>query len=183
MISTCLAAGLTACSSDALPYRNPFDRLVVALGLEWHLGHQPCTRKIVHEGIEMLEFVGTDRCYRFDPPRRMRGVWLVEFEGSEFLPDADRAPDIWAFAEKRIWLEIEDEMLPPEHRAAFYKPAQAFAVEFVGRNASYSGAYGHMGAGTHLVLVDRLLSLRALPPPRRQDLEAYMEDMRRSKKN
>src|SRR4051794_35066630 len=76
---------LAGCSSqDATParaYRDPVDRLRGAPGLDEGIG-QDCSR----DSGGVSTFVGMTRCYRFGPPKRMRGIWRDAFEASEFFP-------------------------------------------------------------------------------------------------
>jgi hypothetical protein len=178
----CLAALLGGCSADALPYRSPFDRFVVTLGLEQTLNYYPCTVTYVEQGYPTQQSIPPVRCYRFDPPRRMRGVWVNVMEGSEFFPDVTRAPPITdPFEKDRTWLETPRELwdrLASEPKS--YPPT--YAIEFIGRNATYPGSYGGDGS-RHLILLDRLLSIRAIESPKslsREQFEAKVRQLRAS---
>src|SRR5687768_10227731 len=91
----CLAAALGACLPDAAPYKNPLDRLLLDYGRVIGFQYWPCSYVTKSEGIEFIESLDMEDCYRFERPRRMRGVWLVALETSEFLPDATRSPAVW----------------------------------------------------------------------------------------
>jgi len=156
-------------SSLAAPYRSPFDRLVVSLGLEGTLGYIPCFPKEEPRLGGARSFVGSEECFRFNRPERMHGVWLVEFEGSEFLPNVSEPPAQLGYSEDTIWLEFgQHASMPPDWRGD-----RAFAIDFIGRRASYPGFYGHMGNARHLIVVDKLVSAKRVAPPRKINLPAH----------
>lgn len=104
------------------------------------------------------EFVGYANCVDFLPPRRMKGIWVAQFEGSAFVPRTD----IGVPEDVYIWLEPTAAM---EKRSRGYKP-RYFEIDFVGRRAKYDSQYGHMGGAGQLVLVDRLISMREVTKSR-----------------
>src|SRR3954470_2501612 len=155
---------LAGCSSqDATParaYRDPVDRLRVALGLDGVIGHV-CYQE--SGGVSI--FIGMTRCYRFGPPRRMRGVWRDAFEGSEFFPGRTAAPG--EGERSGIWLWVEENAtvsaaLGPGSGAL---PPRLIRLDFVGRRTLYPGRYGHLGLSSDFVVVDRLVSAQVLPEP------------------
>jgi len=164
LLSAFLLLGVCGCSdrsSIAAPYKSPWDRFIVQLGFGF--GYTPCYRNEKSPYGDALAFVGNEQCFRFNPPERMHGVWLDEFEGSEFLPDAKSAPAQSRYSPNAIWLDFT------RHEPLLTRgngEPRAFAIEFVGRRATYPGSYGHMGGTRHLVIVNRLLSAKPLPPPK-----------------
>lgn len=170
----CLAALTAGCSDEGRAYRDPVDRLLAGLGFD-----ALCYRGVGEGENRSYEFIGYDKCYHFDPPRRMRGVWLAEFEGSRFLPNAAAAPAERDLPNDSIWLEIDEDMLSPADRDVISKHPPAFAIDFVGRRATYPGRYGHGGMSRNLVVVDRLLSMRAIDPPHRPDTAIPIEGRNR----
>jgi len=85
----------------------------------------------------------------------MSGTWQLAIESSEFSPDpATGIDDVGG-----IWLEATDNMPgmweTPEPRA--------FKVQFVGRMARNEGKYGQWGIWPHVVIVDKLISIRKVP--------------------
>lgn len=178
----CLLGALAACSPEASAYRNPFDRLVVELGLVGWSGYYPCT--FVDDSDGVLARIDSDDCYRFDRPRRMRGVWLLGNEASQLLPDATTSPAVWDIMdENQTFLEPEKweatEALPPPIRGEERSP-NAYAIEFIGRRAPYPGLYGGGAGARHMVIMDKLLSARAIVPPRPPDWTAIVAEVRRS---
>lgn len=175
-----LLAALAACSPEAAAYKHPFNRLVVELGLVGRFGYYPCSHVTASDGSEVISSLDSEDCYRFDPPRRMRGVWLVGNETSELLPNATRSPAVWDIMdENQTFLEAEweeREALPPPVEGV--GPA-AYAIEFIGRPALYPGVYGMLGV-RHMVIMDKLLSARAVAPPRPPDWPAIIRELRRA---
>lgn len=164
LLAMLLLTSICACSdrsSIAASYKSPLDRAVVQLGFGF--GYKPCYRKEETPYGDVFGFIGDEECYRFDPPVRMRGIWLDEFEGSEFLPGATEAPAEWHYSHEAIWLGFAR---PEPLLARENGEPRAFAVEFIGRRATYPGRYGHMGGSRHMVIVKKLLSATPVTPPR-----------------
>jgi hypothetical protein len=164
--SLLLLLSLCACSdrsSLAAPYKNPWDRVAIKLGYAFWV-YQPCFRKEHTPYGDTQGFIGSEKCYRFNRPERMRGVWLNEGEDAEFLPDATVSPLVRTYSPDATSLEFRPEnFLTGGH--------QAYTIEFVGRRATYPGHYGHMGMSRHLIIVDEVLSAKPVPPPERSSRE------------
>jgi hypothetical protein len=187
-VTLCILAALAACSPEAAPYRNPLDRLGVELDRIGWVSFWPCAYSTRNDGFTIVEPFSSEACYRFDPPQRLRGVWLPELEGSAFHPDASAAPasrDLQRWMDGDCtWLEVDwgkvDRLLPPPVRPAVESPdalpvPNAYAIDFIGRRASYPANYG--GGCIRLVLLDRLISARSVPPPPpvgRAELHAFL---------
>jgi hypothetical protein len=181
LLLVCLLAALAACSPEAAAYRHPFNRLVVELGLVGRFGYYPCVVVTDSDGSEVISSLDSEDCFRFNSPRRMRGVWLVENETSQLLPNATRSPAIWDIMdENQTFLEVEGwdeiEALPPPAEGV---GPSAYAIEFIGRPARYPGVYGMVGA-RHMVIMDKLVSARAVARPRPPDWPAITRELRRS---
>lgn len=161
LLSALFILSTSACSdrsSIAAPYKNTWDRFIIQLGFGF--GYQPCYRNEKTRYGDVLGFIGNEQCYRFNPPVRMRGIWLDEFEGSEFLPNATKAPAGWPYSRDAIWLDFT------RHESLLANgngERRAFAIEFIGRRATFPGSYGHLGGSRHLVIVDKLLSANPVP--------------------
>jgi hypothetical protein len=101
--------GCNSRSAPAAAYRNWRDRLAVAtglrdLGLVW-----PCTHHVRDRPGDISVSTPDNECFKFDPPKRWKGLWLSEFEGSRFCPEPaaqcreDRRGDyIWLGFARRI---------------------------------------------------------------------------------
>lgn len=116
-----------------------------------------------------------DECYRMTEPRRYHGVWLDQFEGSRFLPGGTEVTPA-RLDEPRIWLNVERNQAPGLLRDRADHEFYAWEVEFVGRRTLFPGNHGHMGGSEHEIVVDRMISARALEPePWRAAVDAYWE--------
>lgn len=165
-LTICLVAALGACSPEALPYRNPIDRLGAEFSRLGWITYWPCSSPI--EDIDfVVNSIPPEDCYRFDAPERMRGVWLLEMEGSTFLPDANASPAVRPFMDDDCtWLEPARDILFSQ--LPDLKPAQSpptYLIEFIGRRSTYPSIYGGGGGCPNLVLLDELISARSIEPP------------------
>ena len=132
--------------------------MIAALHLEWLFGW-PCTVEELDGSSKVITSVPPDQCYRFDPPERIQGVWMNAFEGSELLTTEEFATGVRYKENDATWLAMGDKFSGRYDKKNF---GRAFKVVFVGRRASFPGAYGHMGMSRHLVLVDQLISLKPI---------------------
>ena len=109
-------------------------------------------------------------CAPLEAPARMRGVWVTGFEQSGFIPDATETPGRDDVRAQQTWLTFARGATPD--RSVWAERDKrggqaAFAIEFEGRRShgpSPNGGYGHMNGAQNLVVVDRIISLRILPP-------------------
>jgi hypothetical protein len=143
-------------------YLDVRDRIAAATGLPL-LGWGPCQRALRDDTYKPRKNL-TEICYKMTPPRRMRGLWRYEFEGSQFCPSPATRCD-YVSSEKRIqpqiWLSI------PFHLPDTGKPAReaVYAIDFIGRRTMVPGHYGHMGVFDEEVVVDRLISMKEVEAP------------------
>lgn len=126
-------------------------------------GH-PCMREVKQDGIwdgKILESLPMDTCYRFEQPKRFRGLWRNEFEGSQFCPGSARACDFDHYHAGRgnIWLDVEkvDPSLIKEDREGIYQ------IDFIGRKTMFKGTYGHGGIFDEYVIADKVIALKKVP--------------------
>lgn len=127
----------------------------------------PC---MYHIDPGTLTSIPVDQCYKMEPSRRHKGVWIDEFEGQAFIPEGSPIP-AWPRGDPRaptwreqfeaaraatIWIDVSRADL------AEYRGRRAF-IEFEGRKTPYPGSHGHMGMSGHYIIVDRVISLRACP--------------------
>lgn len=156
---------LAACSScdergtSVAAYKNMDDQFKAVTG---GVFGSPCTNKIVRDGSTTYEGVPADQCYKFDRPTRFRGLWNSEFEGSTFCPaPADECdPAKLRRAGGGIWLNAERADLGDAKIA----DDRLYRVEFVGRQASVAGTYGHGGMSDQQIIMDRLISIEEVKP-------------------
>lgn len=165
LLSMLLLLSLCACSdrsSLAAPYKSPWDRAAIRFGYAGWV-YMPCYRKESDVYGDVQVFIGSEKCYRFNPPERMRGIWLDEGEDAEFLPNATASPVVWAWSPDGTALEFA------RSEPFLGSRQQYWAIEFVGRRATYPGQYGHLGMRRHLIIVDEVLSAHPVPPPERRE--------------
>jgi hypothetical protein len=116
-----------------------------------------CLEIMRWHGIEALQ----GDCTKRDQPKRWRGLWRNDFEGSLFCP----APALQCRNDEsgeRIWLDLN----PMPASLRHVRPGALYAVEFVGRRSSNGtgmSAYGYRQD----IVVDRLISIKQVeaPPP------------------
>lgn len=126
--------------------------MIVGLGLP-NVGIYPCrhTRSF-------------GECIKMDPPRRWKGLWFNEFEGSRFCSapaqkcnestPGDRILLDWSFSFPARWKGL------PLNRV--------YAVDFVGRRTTVRGGYFY--DNDYVIIGDRLISVSEIePPPKPQE--------------
>ena len=109
-------------------------------------------------------------CVPLLPAEHMQGVWVTGFEQSGFIPGATDTPARGDTRAGRTWLTFARGATPD--RSVWAQRDErggwaAFAIEFEGRHSrgpSPNGGYGHLNGSPDLVVVDRIISLRILPP-------------------
>ncbi|MES2337457.1 MAG: hypothetical protein V4537_05095 [Pseudomonadota bacterium] len=118
---------------------------------------------------EVVEFTGFERCYVLTSSRRYRGVWLTDFEASQFIPGASIAPASWRFTPDAIELSIGRSSNPLLVKTMADSPRRAYRVEFIGTEIAYPGR-NRFGVLQRRVLVDQLISARPLTAPTRTEI-------------
>jgi hypothetical protein len=111
------------------------------------------------------KYVGDLKCWPFSPSQRLRGIWLIDLEASEFFPNASSLNDATG---QPMWLESD---LLEQRRevldAAQGAGGRVYAVEMEGRQALCDGMFGHFGMYPRQVIAERFYSMRLLPGPTR----------------
>ena len=126
-------------------------------GVPWRL---PCSRTEKVAGpVAAISFLPDEQCYKMDPPRRWRGLWRNDFEGSQFCP-APATECSHEISEDAIWLDFTVSLPAP-----LKEPGGLYAVDFVGRAPSYRGIYGHLGVFSREVVVDRMITMKEIESP------------------
>lgn len=103
-------------------------------------------------------------CIKMDPPRRWKGLWFDEFEGSRFCPapakecSEDTPGD-------RIAIDWVTKF-PPELKARVTRNYYngVYAVDFIGQRTSVRGGYGRYN---YRIAGQRLISLTEVAVRRR----------------
>ena len=129
----------------------------------------PCME---HVDPQTLRGLPTDQCYKMDPPRRFRGIWIDAFEGQAFIPEGT-TPPIWPRTDPKspgwrqqferaqaatIWLDVDRVHLGHD----FNRGGRKLRIDFVGRKTTYPGGYGHLGMSGNEIIVDRVISLKEI---------------------
>ena len=95
-------------------------------------------------------------CFKFQEPRRMRGMWLVGLETSEFIDEY--SPSLAMprnDAMRATWLDY-----PRSQKRPF---DGAYEIDLIGRASAIPGHFGHEGMSDQVVIVDRILSIKPVP--------------------
>ncbi len=116
-----------------------------------------------HKLDPSAKYVGDLRCWPFSKPERLRGIWVIDLESSEFFPNASSIKDA---SGQPMWLESEllnqsRELLDAAQGAG----RRIFAVELEGRKSLCDGHFGHLGMTPRQVIALRFYSMRPLPNP------------------
>ena len=98
-------------------------------------------------------------CYHYGPSRRIRGVYIDEFEGQRFLENASAGLPL--VATDKVWLDLDQhsnlERTPKLARHG--DGTTIWLVDLIGRKTEApKGGYGHMGGSDAEVLVDTMIS-------------------------
>lgn len=135
---------------------------------------EACLEEFRKKGFESADIPReVDACFEMQPPRRWKGLWRNEFEGSQFCPAPaqDCGRRFMSPPSKRgermeplVWLSFK---APEPVEADFRRtmPGGLYSVDFIGRRTAVKGYYGHMGTSEHEVVVDRLISIKEIEPP------------------
>ena len=133
--------------------------------------YQSCYREEQDDGIKFQAYIGDRACIKFDRARVIEGVWINEFEGSQFFEGAHNLREA-ARRHDNVWLTIDEKSETP---AGLKRPSgHAHYMRFLGMTAhdmhrACGHGYGHLECSAGLVLVDRVLAavdLGEIPPPR-----------------
>jgi len=131
------------------------------------MAQNPCVRRIPG-GWEDLP---PRDCVPLSAQQEMSGTWAAGMEDSTFVSEN---PDVDTRGE-RVWLEMElSDALRSGVMAEGTGPVGMFEIHFVGRRSRQRGHYGHLGMSPHVVVVDRIISVRRIGAYR------YIEGLRYS---
>lgn len=115
----------------------------------------PCSFKMP----QYTEYRGGPECYRYDPPRRYRGVWSHEFEGSYFYEGPQKLPKL-VNRSGLTWLQGSADPFPTEAWMQY----RLLEIEFIGRRTSVPSRYGHGGLSRYEIQIDQVIAFKPLSP-------------------
>ena len=95
-------------------------------------------------------------CFEMQPARRWSGLWEHGWEWTNFCPDPAKKCD-W-MAEPGTWLTFAEKVNLPDDL-----PDGTHRIEFIGRRTKVPGHFGHQAGYEHLMVVDQVISIRAIP--------------------
>jgi hypothetical protein len=124
---------------------------------ESHPGMKHTCLDEVKFGREWATAVDDPDCFQMMPAQRWTGLWNSGWEWSMFCPDpATKCKDSY----RGIALKFADSAPPPDVPIS---NGILFHVEFIGRRTKVPGYFDHQGQYKHLMVVDRLLSMKQVP--------------------
>ena len=103
--------------------------------------------------------VTNDDCYEMMSPQRWKGIWNGGWEWSNFCPAPATTCSV-RFERNEMDLGFGGAASPK-----IAKDGGMFEIEFVGRQSQYAGHYGHLDQYPHMILVDRMISIRQIAGP------------------
>lgn len=145
-------------------YRHLKDGLRTSIPIAIVYG-EPCSTR---EG-RAIHYDYSPNCRRFDEPKRYRGIWVYEFEGSTFLEDASAVPTKRPPFGDTAWLMYNPQKIDPTPKYVGYAPGRdclaihAFEIEFIGHRSP--DGHGHMGLFGSEIWVQKMLSAKPLRSP------------------
>lgn len=154
MLAPISVGGCDDRGSPASAYRSWKNQVIVAVGLRSFF--DLCAVKKETKYGNVYERIPLDKCYKMDPPRRWKGLWRNDFEGSRFCASPAKFCDDRTTG-PQTWFDYDDPKLLPF--------GGLYEVDFIGRRTSVRGRYGHMGGSDYEIVIDRLISMTTVEPP------------------
>jgi len=102
------------------------------------------------------DLVDRSDCFDMMPAQRWSGLWEHGWEWTNFCPDPAKECE-W-MSKRGIWLKFAEGARPKSDI-----PWGLYRIEFVGRRTKVRGNFGHTNAYDHLMVVDRLISIKTIP--------------------
>jgi hypothetical protein len=99
------------------------------------------------------DVVHDSECFEMLPPQRWSGLWEHGWEWTNFCPDA--ANECNWMSKRGTWLTFANGAYPNVSL-----PDGTYHIEFVGRRTKMPGYFGHLDDYDHLMVVDRLISIK-----------------------
>jgi hypothetical protein len=130
---------------------------------------KPCASyKKDKDGFKYVEYDVSPACYRFESPRVFKGVWIYQFEGSQFIENATKVPAERPDAGTTAWLSYDPKRIDPKINydndpTEHCFPIHAFEISFIGRRNPQG--HGHLGLFASEIWPQQILSAKPLPTP------------------
>ena len=100
----------------------------------------------------------TSDCYEMLPDQRWSGLWDSGWEWSIFCPSPAKT---CSTSESNGGIALEFAKNNPAPSAALSN-GTLFRVEFIGRRTKMAGHYDHLGQYKHVVVVNRMISIKRI---------------------
>jgi hypothetical protein len=154
-----IALLLVACNIDR---GNKADAALADAYLRQLQGQHPgmtdaCVRKMRSGEIGVTDFLDNPDCFEMLPAQRWSGLWDTGWEWTNFCPypakecgNRSEHGDIWLIFAKNAYNG-------PELAEGIYR------IEFIGRRTKVPGYFGHLDQYDHLMIADRVISIRKIP--------------------
>jgi hypothetical protein len=118
---------------------------------------QRCLHDYRYRGVEVaMEEADDPACYHMLLDQHWSGLWEIGWEWTNFCPDPAKQCD-WE-ANRGIWLTFAKGAYRGQR-----PPDGVYRIDFIGRRTKAPGNFGHLGAYDHMMVVDRLISIRKIP--------------------
>jgi hypothetical protein len=155
-----LVSGCDRRGPSVFAYKRPVDLLRLALGRLDEVCSDPGKSIQIGPGapVKTRQAISVDQCYRFGPSVRMHGVWYDEFEYDRYFAQADSLPNNHRYSFDDTLLNIKYSMRPYGIEGNCHR---SFVIDFLGRRTLAPGPYGD---SRDIVVVDKVIAMRELPP-------------------
>lgn len=117
--------------------------------------NERCVNAFRKRGIEAIPQDARE-CFPMENSKRWTGLWSDEFEASRFCATPAERCDFESEGE-RVWLSFADEI--KDQQPDRHATDALYEIEFIGRQTSGAGAFGHDGASEKEIVVEKLIRL------------------------
>ena len=108
-------------------------------------------------------------CYKLAHPERWRGLWRNDFEGSRFCAAPSKKQCSFDTPGESVWFDYSFGLTETKPRQWKIPLGGLYEVDLIGRRTAVKGRYGHMGGSDHALIVDRMVSIRQVEAPPKQE--------------
>lgn len=117
-----------------------------------------CLKKLRTGQMGAFEWINNPECFEMLPARSWTGLWNTGWEWTNFCPEPAKKCPI-SSEHGDIWIEFAE----GAYRGLPEQPDGVYRINFIGRRTNTSGYFGHLGQYDHLMVVDRVISIRKIP--------------------